>query len=58
MEDFIKECRSTFQTATGQIPVDDVVSRYALAYQISLLNQNIEDFLEAEGILEDLEEKN
>lgn len=52
MENFINQARQAFREATGQIPNDEIVSRYSLAYQIQQLNQNIEAFLINEGVLE------
>lgn len=52
MENFINQARQSFREATGQIPNDENVSRYVLAFQIHQLNQNIEAFLINEGVLE------
>lgn len=40
---FIREQREAYVKATGQLPNDESVSRYALAYQLALLNVNIEE---------------
>lgn len=50
---FIKEQREAYVSATGQLPNDESVSRYSLAYQLALLNVNIEEvvapLIESEG---------
>lgn len=42
---FIKEQREAYVKATGQMPNDETVSRYALAYQLAILNENAEDVI-------------
>lgn len=54
-EEFVKEARRRYGKATGAMPNDETVSRFALAYQVSILNENIETFLEAEGLFEEEE---
>lgn len=54
---FIKEQREAFVRATGHMPNDDAMSRYALAFQIEQLNSNIETYLVHEGMLEEINEE-
>lgn len=42
---FIKEQRNAYLSATGQMPNDETVSRYALAYQLAVLNANLEEYI-------------
>jgi hypothetical protein len=56
---FIKECRGSFSTATGSLPDDNSASRYALAYQLALLNKDASLLLAENGIeKEDLKNGN
>jgi hypothetical protein len=40
--EFIERNRQAYTKATGQIPNDDIISRYALALQLEVLNQNLD----------------
>jgi len=48
MEQFIRDSKNAYNKATGLMPNDEIVSKYALAYQISCLVDLLEDYLSEE----------
>jgi hypothetical protein len=46
MANFIKESRKSYTEATGQLAEDKEVSHYAMAYQLAVLNENLEVLME------------